>query len=64
MTPALMYVEDASADARSKDPKCVTSVTSFTKGCPQLTLLFLAFVLESFCKGRYFLCHVLSWNHI
>ncbi len=21
-----MYVEDASADARSKDPKCVTSV--------------------------------------
>ena len=22
-----MYVEDASADARSKDPKCITSVT-------------------------------------
>jgi len=24
----LKYVEDASADARSKDPKCVTSVKS------------------------------------
>jgi len=24
--PALKYAEDASADARSKDPKCATSV--------------------------------------